>query len=1022
MAQVFTSILQTSIDDIRAAYRGVKLLQRVIARVERFLRLPEYTSGPSNGMLAVAGCSFEWATIQDGQAVQQQVLSKVELRATPGELVVVSGPVGAGKSSLLLSLLGETSCSNGSLCLPEGPIAYQPQLPCLLEGSIRQNILFGLGEHDADEKYMEVALTASQLAVDMDCKTSTLHALREFTQVGKRGGELSGGQRARTLLARAVYAALLGAKLILLDDPVAAVDNELVDAAWKAAVLTAMQASTRIIVVNAQLLERLGPDADRVVLLEGGRVVFNGRPGELKAQSGLLERLGGGYDIGSARSGSPTGEQLKPSSAMGTFDTSYDLQVARLRGPGRRDSKPVVRSSCSADYGPRSFALFLRRCESLQGFLERPLPLKRNGAAPRAEQLSVSPVHLSTVEWAEFRNYLGELERRHPPRSMSSHSCTQHKSDLAVCLMFFRRQWLWVLGGVICTFLAEVAQPAAIEVLQLWAGGASGLGNLVAFAIFMFLALGGMVFGSLSQLLQGWGVARCSVSIRGEIDERLVQLSMPYFWCGGKVEDVLAVVSIDPIDFGTISILVGIVAQNVVGVAAVLYSMPTLLPLVALASILFRHTNFPKSWAFKQLLPISQGRSAVLMHKAAEEFDSRVAVKAMRRQWHFDKVVQRAAMKGLYVERTFIAARNLASMFNMVVDCVFAASALAVVVRTKTMGGDAAQAVVLYKLVLGLSSKIQLLQRTYDTAAETVGKYRRVEDFISTEHTESPVGRDAPASWPSRGAISFCDVSFRYAPHTPLALQGFSAEIRGGEKVGVVGPTGSGKSTLLNLLFRLGPLQGVAPFSAGTVLIDGVDVASLRLSALRAALGVVPQEPVIFHGSLRSNLGGSDVAESAALAALHSCGLHKLAVASSLERELAASDLSLGEMQLLATARALVRRPRILVLDEATAMLDQDSAERLLSVISRQTADATVLSIAHRLSFVLQCDRILVLRRGGTLEAFAPREVLQQDPDGYFTRQLRAEQRDEWSLGGASDSSLSVDGGVVGTPVASGSL
>jgi len=570
----------------------------------------------------------------------------------------------------------------------------------------------------------------------------------------------------------------------------------------------------------------------------------------------------------------------------------------------------------------------------------------------------------------------------------------QCRSDLAMCMMFFRRQPFWVLGAVLCTFLAEVAPPVAIQVLWVWEGDAARLGNRLAFTKFMFLALGGVTFSSVSQLLQGWGVASCSVSIRGDIDRKLVQLSMPYFWCGGKIEDVLIVVAVDPMVFGAISMLVTTASQNFVGLVAVLCSMPALLPLVALASMLFRFTNFPKSWAFKQLLPISQSRSTVLMHRAAEEFESRVTIKAMGRQLHFDEAAQRASMKSVYVERTFIAARNLASMFNMIVDFLFAVCALAVVIRTKAVGGDAARAVVLYKLVLGLSSKIQLLQRTYDTAVETLSKYRRVESFLYSNHSEGSEGEDAPRAWPVHGAVSFQEVSFRYAPHTPLALRCFSVDVHGGEKVGVIGPTGSGKSTLLNLLFRLGPLTGVAPDSGGSVVIDGVDIASLRLECLRKALGVVPQEPVTFKGSLKANLGGRGITDAAALAALTACGLQKLASATALRKELSASDLSVGEVQLLAAARALVRRPKILVLDEATAALDRDSADRLLGVISKQAADSTVLSIAHRLSFVLQCDRIMVLRRGGTLEAFDTPEELQRNPDSYFSRQLRAEQGD----------------------------
>jgi len=1008
MAQVFTSILQTSIDDIRAAYRGVLLLHRVLARVEGFLRLPERSSDLPEGPLSISAGSFSWATVPGGHDMLQTFLSRISLQAKDGELVIVSGPVGAGKTCLLMSLLGETRCVSGTLSHPGGPIAFQPQVPYLLEGSIRDNVLFGMSAHsEKEQRLLELALSASQLSIDMDNAASTLHHRREHTQVGRKGSELSGGQRARTTLARAVYATLSGAELVLLDDPVASIDNELVEGAWKAAVLEAMGGATRIIVVNAQLLERLGPSADRVVILDAGSVVFNGRPADLKTQSELLERLGAGYEIRAARPASaavtpaaaaalalpsvpkatvPAEERLSPSnlrqrhvSLLAPSDVSKQRNqvVPRTNGQCDKHSGTGVH-----DMNGSRLAVTLKGVTGLVGLVHATLFAGHGTETKETRPSLISRGVVGCKSNGTKKCFsLGDSACQNAPR----------KSDFSVCMMFFRRQRLWVLGATFCTFFAEIAPPLAIQVLQYWEGGKSGLNDLTAFSAFTSLALGGILLNSLSHLLQGMGLASSSMSLRGDIDQRLICISMSYFWCGGKVEDVLAAVTVDPMSFGAVSTMAAMVSQNIVGLVAVVYSMPALLPVVTLASVLFRYTNAPKSWGFKQLLPLSQRRASVLMHMAAEEFESRVAIKALGRQQQFDEMVQKAAMKGFYIERTFIAARNLASHFNMLVDFVFAACALGIVMRTKTVGGDAAQAVVLYKLVLGLSNKIQVLQRTSDTAADSVGKYRVVEGFVSTEHVEATGGNKSPASWPSKGHILFHNVSFRYAPNAPLALRQFSAVIHGGENIGVVGPPGSGKSTLLNLLFRL------VPCSEGVVSIDSIDIATLSLSSLRAALGVVPQEPVIFHGSLKANLGGNSVTDADVLTALATCGLQKLVNVATLEKELTASELSLGEMQLLAAARALLRRPKILILDEATAALDKDSAERLLGVISHQARSATVLSIAHRLSFVLQSDRIMVLG-SGALEAFGTLEELQHDPESYFCRQLRAEQGDGAAL------------------------
>merc|ERR1719471_1686290 len=122
-------------------------------------------------------------------------------------------------------------------------------------------------------------------------------------------------------------------------------------------------------------------------------------------------------------------------------------------------------------------------------------------------------------------------------------------------------------------------------------------------------------------------------------------------------------------------------------------------------------------------------------------------------------------------------------------------------------------------------------------------RYRDLFDFLETDDREPQGGSDPPADWPTQGVIKMEDVTFRYAPDMPAALRGVSLEIGAREKLGIVGRTGAGKSTLANLLLRLGPLKGVAPWSGGRVLLDGVDIADLKLSALRRAIGIVPQDP-----------------------------------------------------------------------------------------------------------------------------------------------------------------------------------
>ena len=227
--------------------------------------------------------------------------------------------------------------------------------------------------------------------------------------------------------------------------------------------------------------------------------------------------------------------------------------------------------------------------------------------------------------------------------------------------------------------------------------------------------------------------------------------------------------------------------------------------------------------------------------------------------------------------------------------------------------------------------------------------------------------------WPRTGLIEFKQYCMRYRPGLPLVLKDLTLTIAAGEKVGIVGRTGSGKSSMLSALFRL--VEG----AQGQILIDGVDIAGVPLKTLRSVLSIIPQDPVLFSGTLRYNLDPFEQYPDAELHDVLKCA--QLDDLGGLGKDISESgeNLSMGQRQLVALARVLLRKPRVLMLDEATASVDMETDAHIQNVIKERIltqGDSTLLVIAHRLSTIVDSSLVLVMEQGSAAEYSSPQELL----------------------------------------------
>ncbi|RDX86659.1 ABC transporter C family member 14, partial [Mucuna pruriens] len=255
----------------------------------------------------------------------------------------------------------------------------------------------------------------------------------------------------------------------------------------------------------------------------------------------------------------------------------------------------------------------------------------------------------------------------------------------------------------------------------------------------------------------------------------------------------------------------------------------------------------------------------------------------------------------------------------------------------------------------------------------------RIKQFTNLP-SEAPwkiADRSPPQNWPSQGNIELKNLQVRYRPNTPLVLKGVSLTIQGGEKIGVVGRTGSGKSTMIQVLFRL-----IEP-SAGKIIVDGINIGTVGLHDLRSRFGIIPQEPVLFQGSVRSNIDPLGLyTEEEIWKSLERCQLKDVVAAKPEKLEAPVVDggdnWSVGQRQLICLGRIMLKRSKILFMDEATASVDSQTDAVIQKIIREDFADRTIISVAHRIPTVMDCDRVLVIDAGLAKEYDKPSRLLER--------------------------------------------
>lgn len=834
----------------------------------------------------------------------EDTLKNININVKSGELIAVVGQVGSGKSSLLNVMLKELPLKSGTIEI-NGKIAYASQEPWLFAGSVRQNILFG---QKMDQFRYERVIKVCQLKRDF-----ALLPYGDKTIVGERGISLSGGQRARINLARAVYAE---SEIYLLDDPLSAVDAHVGKHMFEECIVKYLKGKTRILATHQLQFLR---NVDRIIVLKDGEIEADGSYDELIAMGmdfgRLLENPAEEERSGSvpaSRSNSRNASSTSLSSLKSSVTEKEDpTEVAEARTKGKVSGK-VYASYFKAGGNWCIVATIAMLCVLAQALA------------------SASDFFIS--QWVNMEEkYVNETE-------------TGIKSDWRGPIS--RNACMYVYTGLIVSTIVFTL-----------------IRSLTFFTTCMRAStkLHDRMFRSISRATMRFFNTNPSGRVLNRFSKDM-----------GAIDEVLPLALIDSLQIGLS--LLGIIV--VVAIANYWLLIPTVVIgiifyyirvfYLATSRSVKRLEGVTRSPVFGHLSATLQGLSTVRAFGAEEiltkEFDQHQDLHSSA--WYIFISSSRAF--GFWLDFFCVIYIMLVTLSFLVQD------------DGTGQGGNIGLAIT---QSIGLTGMFQWGMRQSTelenqmTSVERVVEYSNVESEPSLESTPDKKPKE---SWPEEGKIEFKNVYMKYDAAEPPVLKNLNFVIYPQEKIGIVGRTGAGKSSLISTLFRLAQFDGV-------IEIDGVKINEIGLHDLRSKISIIPQEPFLYSGSMRSNLDPfNNYADDVLWQALEEVELKDMGLDGHINE--GGSNLSVGQRQLVCLARAIVKNNPILVLDEATANVDLRTDELIQKTIRSKFSTCTVLTIAHRLNTVMDSDRILVMDAGRAVEFDAPYVLIERK--GYLNSMI----------------------------------
>ncbi|XP_056148222.1 canalicular multispecific organic anion transporter 1 [Lampris incognitus] len=886
---------------------------------------------------AVSVCegTFAWEREAD------PVLKNVSLDIGPGRLVAVVGAVGSGKSSLISALLGEMHNVKGFVNV-QGSVAYVPQQAWIQNATLRDNIVFG---SRVDDEWFQKVVQACALAPDLELLPG-----RDLTEIGEKGINLSGGQKQRVSLARAVYNQ---SDIYLLDDPLSAVDAHVGKHLFSQVIGPngLLKDKTRILVTHGVSFL---PYVDEIVVLSDGVVSEVGSYHNLRTSNGAFSEF---LETYAKQEGNGTPKDSGPGPDDEEVEFFPDGEDVQADSPAEDVVSVTLKRESSIRRSQRVGSFRLKRNNSVKA-ADHATDLKRGQRLIEKETMETGQ-----VKWSVYLQYL---------RAMG-----------------------WGYSAVV--FLAYLMQNVAFIGQSLWlsdwtndavrynSSNYTGWDEDTRVGVFGALGVAQGVLVFLATLLLANGSISASRILHSRLLDNILRVPMVFFDTTplGRVvnrfaKDIFTVDEAIPTSLRSwILCLLGVLGTLFV----ISLATPIFVVIIVPLGVVYYFVQRFYVATSRQLRRLdSVSRSPIYSH-FGETVSGLSVIRAYGHQERFLKHNEYTIDENLKTVYPWIVSnRWLAIRLEFLGTLVvFFAALLAVISRQALDSGLVGLSI---SYALNVTQTLNWLVRTSSELETNIVAVERVSEYSEIENEAKWVtDTRPPEKWPEAGRLRFEDYKVRYRPELDLVLRGISCDIDIAEKIGIVGRTGAGKSSLTNCLFR------IIEASNGRILIDGIDISTIGLHDLRSRLTIIPQDPVLFSGTLRMNLdpfetfSDEDIWQVLELSHLKE---HVTSLREGLQHDVAegGENLSVGQRQLLCLARALLRRSRVLILDEATAAVDLETDDLIQRTIRQEFAHCTVLTIAHRLHSIMDCSRVMVLRDGEIVEFDSPGNLFEKQ--GHF--------------------------------------